>query len=191
MIRDSGGHQWKQQEREEASTRTAPVTHQEESRQIRRKLKKKQDKRKQSTLTSHATYVLSNQPPKQEIIDRIRKRNAPKSQSEPIAQIVPHEARKHGDRSESIASDKVKDKQAASGIQRKRLRESLVEQVEYKRARNAIMVDQRRKRLEQNLINAGEQDGHETTTNCMTQQSKDAAKQAFNMLIKKVETLKR
>ena len=67
----------------------------------------------------------------------------------------------------------------------------LEEQVEYKRARNAIMVEQRRKSLEQNLINAREQDGHENSTTCMTKQSKDAAKQAFNMLIKKVEMLKR
>ena len=100
---------------------------------------------------------------------------------------------KHGDRSEGIASDEAKDHQAKNGIPRKRLRETLVEQVEVaqKRARNAIMVDQRRKRLEQNLINAREQDGHETSTTCMTKQSKDAAKQAFNKLIKKVETLTR
>ena len=189
VIRDSGGQQEKQQEREEASTRTAPVTHQEESRQVRRKLKKKQDKRKQSCLTSHATFILSTQPPKQEILDRIRKRNGPKSQSETIAQTAPHEAMKHGYRSEGIASDEAKDHQATNGIPRKRLRETLVEQVEVaqKRARNAIMVEQRRKRLEHLQLH----DGQENPTSCMTQQSKDAAKQAFNKLIKKVETLKK
>ena len=189
MIRDSGGQQEKQQEREEASTRTAPVTHQEESRQVRRKLKKKQDKRKQSSLTSHATFVLSCQPPKQEIIDRIRKRNA----SEPIAKIAPHEGREHGEgvRNMNIDMDKVKDGHAANGNQRKRLRDSLEEQVEHRRVRNAIMVEQRRKSLEQNLINARNQVGHETSTTCMEKQSKDAAKHAFNILIKKVETLKR
>ena len=91
----------------------------------------------------------------------------------------------------NIETDKVKDKQAANGNQRKRLRDSLEEQVEYKRARNAIMVEQRRKSLEQNLINARSQVGHETSTTCMEKQSKDAAKHAFNILIKKVETLKR
>ena len=33
-------------------------------------------------LTSHATFVLSTQPPKQEFIDRVRKRNATKTQRE-------------------------------------------------------------------------------------------------------------
>ena len=189
MTRGGEAQKDKQQEREEASTRTAPVTHQEESRQVKRKLKKKQDNRKQSSLTSHATFVLSCQPPKQEIIDRIRKRNA----SEPIAKIAPHEGREHGEgvRNMNIDKVKVKDGHAANGNQRKRLRDSLEEQVEHRRVRNATMVEQRRRSLEQNLINARIQDGHETSTTCMDKQSKDAAKHAFNILIKKVETFKR
>ena len=91
----------------------------------------------------------------------------------------------------NIDMDKVKDQHAANGNQRKRLRDSLEEQVEHRRVRNAIMVEQRRRSLEQNLINARIQNGHETSTTCMDKQSKDAVKQAFNILIKKVETLKR
>ena len=230
MRRESRGQEGEKEERDEKSTRTAPVTFQEESRQKRSRQKKDQSNHKQSMLTSHATFVLSTQPPKQEFIDRVRRRNAPRrqreaggdekeesqnekkerheekkewpitdgmppdkrdGQSEAIVQIRRHEPRKHEENGESITSKKAKVEQAASGIQRKRLRESLEEQVEHSRVRKAILAEQRRKQLELDVINANNKEGHETSTTCMPKQSKDAAKQAFNMFLKKVETLKR
>ena len=53
------------------------------------------------------------------------------------------------------------------------------------------MAEQRRKQLELDVINASKEEGPETATACMPKQSKDAAKQAFNTLIKKVETMQR
>jgi len=82
VRRESRGQEGEKEERDEKSTRTAPATFQEESRQKRRRQKKDKSNHKQSMLTSHATFVLSTQPPKQEFIDRVRRRNAPKTQRE-------------------------------------------------------------------------------------------------------------
>ena len=181
-------------------------------------------------LTSHATFVLSTQPPKQEFIDRVRRRSAPKTQreaggdekeesqkekkerheekkerpitdgmppdkrdgqSEAIVQIRRHEPRKHEENSESIMSKKPRSNKrrvASKGCglgSHSRNKSNIVD------SGKLYWLNKGENKCELDVINANNKEGHETSTTCMPKQSKDAAKQAFNMLLKKVETLKR
>ena len=68
--------------KQDCSTRMAPVTYEEEGQKQKKKGKEHSKAQKQLTIISHAVYERSTQLPKQELIDKVRRRNAVKRQQD-------------------------------------------------------------------------------------------------------------